>query len=88
MLASRFFLHHLSFEYVVHQSAMTRGFENCVTQLKLYTVDKLSSTIFYEPQGAHLQGIEPYMQKTCDVAEKAILAEKNLRKKCVNRDKM
>ena len=29
----------------------------------------------------------PYMQKTCDVAEKAILAKKNLRKKCVNRDK-
>ena len=31
---------------------------------------------------------EPYMQKTCDVAEMAILAKKNLRKKCVNRDKM
>ena len=31
---------------------------------------------------------QPYMQKTCDVAEKAILAKKNLRKKCVNRDKM
>ena len=30
----------------------------------------------------------PYMQKTCDVAEKAILAKINLRKKCVNRDKM
>ena len=30
----------------------------------------------------------PYMQKTCDVAEMAILAKKNLRKKCVNRDKM
>ena len=30
----------------------------------------------------------PYMQKTCDVAEKAILAKKNFRKKCVNRDKM
>ena len=30
----------------------------------------------------------PYMQKTCDVAEKAILAKKKLRKKCVNRDKM
>ena len=29
-----------------------------------------------------------YMQKTCDVAEKAILAKINLRKKCVNRDKM
>ena len=29
-----------------------------------------------------------YMQKTCDVAEKAILAKKKLRKKCVNRDKM
>ena len=28
-----------------------------------------------------------YMQKTCDVAEKAILAKINLRKKCVNRDK-
>ena len=28
-----------------------------------------------------------YMQKTCDVAEKAILAKKKLRKKCVNRDK-
>ena len=31
---------------------------------------------------------DSYMQKTCDVAEKAILAKKNLRKKCVNRDKM
>ena len=31
---------------------------------------------------------DPYMQKTCDVAEKAILAKKKLRKKCVNRDKM
>ena len=29
-----------------------------------------------------------YMQKTCDVAVKAILAKKKLRKKCVNRDKM
>ena len=28
-----------------------------------------------------------YMQKMCDVAEKAMLAKKNLRKKCVNRDK-
>ena len=27
-----------------------------------------------------------YMQKKCDVAEKAILAKKNLRKKCVNRE--
>ena len=33
-------------------------------------------------------GITAYMQKTCDVAEKAILAKKKLRKKCVNRDKM
>ena len=33
-------------------------------------------------------GLFPYMQKTCDVAEKAILAKKKLRKKCVNRDKM
>ena len=32
--------------------------------------------------------LHPYMQKTCDVAEKAILAKKKLRKKCVNRDKM
>ena len=31
---------------------------------------------------------EPYMQKTCDVTEKAILAKKKLRKKCVNRNKM
>ena len=30
---------------------------------------------------------DPYMQKTCDVAGKAILVKKNLRKKCVNRDK-
>ena len=29
-----------------------------------------------------------YMQKTCDVAEKATLAKKKLRKNCVNRDKM
>ena len=32
--------------------------------------------------------IGAYMQKTCDVVEKAILGQKNLRKKCVNRDKM
>ena len=32
--------------------------------------------------------MKPYMQKTCDVAGKAILAKINLRKKCVNRDKM
>ena len=31
---------------------------------------------------------DAYMQKTCDVAEKAILAKKYLQKKCVNRDKM
>ena len=31
--------------------------------------------------------ITAYMQKTCEVAEKAILAKKNLQKKCVNRDK-
>ena len=35
-----------------------------------------------------LDHFKAYMQKTCDVAEKAILAKKNLRKKCVNRDKM
>ena len=29
-----------------------------------------------------------YMQKTCDVAKMAILAKKNLQKKCANRDKM
>ena len=29
-----------------------------------------------------------YMQKTCEVAEMAILAKKKLRKKCVNCDKM
>ena len=34
------------------------------------------------------QILKPYMPKTCDVAEKAILAKKKLRKKCVNRDKM
>ena len=33
-------------------------------------------------------GTGAYMQKTCDVAEKAIWAKINLRKKCVNRDKM
>ena len=32
--------------------------------------------------------LQSYMQKTCNVAEKAILAKKKLRKKCVNRDKM
>ena len=31
---------------------------------------------------------DAYMQKTCDDAEKAILAKKKLRKKCLNRDKM
>ena len=35
-----------------------------------------------------IRSFNAYMQKTCDVAEKAILAEKKLRKKCVNRDKM
>ena len=35
-----------------------------------------------------MQMLSPYMQKTCDVAEKAILAKKKLRKKCVNRDIM
>ena len=30
---------------------------------------------------------DTYMQKTCDVTEKAILAKKNFRKKCVDRDK-
>ena len=39
-------------------------------------------------QGGMLLNVVAYMQKTCDVAEKAILAKKNLRKKCVNRDKM
>ena len=34
------------------------------------------------------QYANPYMQKKCDVAGKAILAKKKLRKKCVNRDKM
>ena len=34
------------------------------------------------------RNLVPYMQKTCDVAEKTILAKKKLRKKCVNRDKM
>ena len=32
--------------------------------------------------------VQAYMQKTCDVAEKTILAKKKLRKKCLNRDKM
>ena len=32
--------------------------------------------------------VTSYMQKMCDVAEKAILAKKKLRKKCINRDKM
>ena len=34
------------------------------------------------------EGRGAYMQKTCDVAEKAILAKKKLPKKCVNRDIM
>ena len=38
------------------------------------------------PQFQEIEGT--YMQKTCDVAEKAILAKKNWRKKCANRDKM
>ena len=36
----------------------------------------------------HEEKLLSYMQKTCDVAEKAILAKKHLRKKCVNRNKM
>ena len=36
----------------------------------------------------HVPLSQAYMQKTCDVAGKAILAKINLRKKCVNRDKM
>ena len=36
----------------------------------------------------HVNGhIVAYMQKMCGFAEKAILAKKKLRKKCVNRDK-
>ena len=49
----------------------------------IYTVDIVAeiADMGYVVYGA-------YMQKTCDVAEKAILAKKNLQKKCVNRDKM
>ena len=39
-------------------------------------------------RGGGICHICPYMQKTCDVTGKAILAKKKLRKKCVNRDKM
>ena len=56
------------------------------------------STLIYSQQDGRAEGEEDefekekekeaYMQKTCDVAEMAILAKKNLRKKCVNRDKM
>ena len=55
---------------------------------------KLQHNIFYLNSDDHhqtsqeLRMLVSYMQKTCDVAEKAILAKKNLRKKCVNRDKM
>ena len=43
---------------------------------------------FVEGKYFHSSLSSSYMQKTCDVAEKAILAKKKLRKKCVNRDKM
>ena len=55
---------------------------------------KVNGVIYGPPDVVSLYKIRslvsftPYMQKTCDVAEKAILAKKILRKKCVNRDKM
>ena len=48
----------------------------------MQTMHVLCAGPFYE------LGYDAYTQKTCDVAEKAILAKKKLRKKCVNRDIM
>ena len=56
-----------------------RFFGEAVFSLKFITLLHIC-----EPKG---NGDGAYMQKTCDVAEKATLAKKKLRKKCVNRDK-
>ena len=63
-------------------------------QVEAHKVILASSSPFFEKllqKSKHphpLIYLRAYMQKTCDVAEKAILAKKKLRKKCVNRDKM
>ena len=64
----------------------------CLLQCKLFLSGSMS-LLTYGSRGKidgrkDLRTFGPYMQKTCDVAEKAILAKKKLRKKCVNRDKM
>ena len=56
------------------------------TFLRQESSDWLVGTFSFFHSGTE-QG-EAYMQKTCDVAGKAILAKKKLRTKCVNRDKM
>ena len=43
---------------------------------------------WYAPSAVINDALIHTCKKTCDVAEKVILAKKNLRKKCVNRDKM
>ena len=51
-------------------------------------LESTAATFKEDIHGGFLWTIKAYMQKTCDVAEKAILAKKKLRKKCVNRDIM
>ena len=55
------------------------------TQYNVYESEK---TIKVKHAISYKKLLIAYMQKTCDVAEKAILAKKKLRKKCVNRNKM
>ena len=62
--------------------------QNYEEQTTLVRLVLLAMTVFSPNLVSLSCALSPtYMQKTCDVAEKAILAKKNLRKKCVNRDK-
>ena len=56
--------------------------------LKLHKSRNHSTTYASKVESFVEETFKAYMQKTCDVAEKAILAKINLRKKCVNRNKM
>ena len=49
---------------------------------------RLNSQVMERERYLSVGMLVAYMQKTCDVAGKAILDKKKLRKKCVNCDKM
>ena len=61
--------------------------EQSLSNFKLYDDERQGQRV-HEMVCFNRTKWNPYMQKTCDVAGKAILAKINLRKKCVNRDKM